>query len=331
MNNRIYWIDWAKAIGIMIVVFCHIPQYNTIEKTWLCSFQMPLFFFLSGYLHKLPENWKIALQKYWKALIIPYLLFQPIFYPYWLMQKTQQEGLILSNINESVFEPFLKCLIGIPIDGITWFIVALLIMKIMIDLILRSKYKNYLILLSCIISIILSYMFHKDDKININFAIDSMFDFYLFFILGYIMKQNKINYFSNISDNIWRNILYSLLLLLTSIIIIKVEPNSFLVNRIFFYVLGATGTFCIISLFKSFKFCPHIITTISKGTIILLGLHWMFIGTTNFFLEKSLHLCSAILYTTFEATLLVLAITIANYYIIIFCQKRFKIILGGRE
>ena len=55
INNRINWIDWAKTIGIMIVVFCHIPQYNTLEKEFMSSFQMPLFFFLSGYLH-IPEH-----------------------------------------------------------------------------------------------------------------------------------------------------------------------------------------------------------------------------------------------------------------------------------
>ena len=116
INNRINWIDWAKTIGIMIVVFCHIPQYNTLEKEFMSSFQMPLFFFLSGYLHKMPKGWKTSLHKYLKTLIIPYILFQPIFYPYWLVQKTQQEGLHISNLTDSVIKPFTNCFIGTPID-----------------------------------------------------------------------------------------------------------------------------------------------------------------------------------------------------------------------
>lgn len=53
-NKEIVWIDWAKSIGILIVVLCHTPQYNTFEKAFLFSLQMPLFFFLSGYLYSVP-------------------------------------------------------------------------------------------------------------------------------------------------------------------------------------------------------------------------------------------------------------------------------------
>ncbi len=331
MRNRIFWIDWAKAFGIMIVVFCHIPQFNTIEKAWLCSFQMPLFFFLSGYLHKLPYNWKIAIQKYWKTLIIPYLLFQPISYPYWIVEHVKQEGLNIFNLNESLVKPFLRCIIGIPIDGITWFIFALLIMKLITDIVLRSKYRIYLIQFLCLISITISYIFHRDQIINITFAVDSLFDFYPFFLMGYLIKLKKSHIFNkNAKGNVLKNIIYCMIFLVISIVIIKSKTNVYLIDRINFYILGMTGTSCIFLLSRNFNYCPNIITTISKGTIILLGLHWMFIGTTNYILERCLHLNSGILYTTFESIVLVLAITIVNYFIIIFCQRHFKIILGGR-
>lgn len=51
--NRLNWIDWAKTIAILFVVFGHIPEKNGsfgIYYTYL--FHMPLFFFISGFLTK---------------------------------------------------------------------------------------------------------------------------------------------------------------------------------------------------------------------------------------------------------------------------------------
>lgn len=332
-QDRIVWIDWAKAIGIMIVVFCHVPQFNTLEKQLLCSFQMPLFFYLSGYLHKVPDTWKVALKKYWKTLVIPYLLFQPIFYPYWLVQKSQQEGLLISNVADSFVKPFLNCFIGIPIDGITWFLVALLIIKIIADLIYRCRYANYIALLVCIISMYVSYVFNADHRINVTYAIDSMFDFLPFFFLGYVIKQykkkNNINDLFHSKETI-KYALSGVILIIVSLIIIVYQPDEYNIQRVTFYILGIMGLYFSIFLCRCIPSNNKIILTISKGTIILLGLHWMFIGTTNFFLEKFLHINGTIMYSTFEATVLVIAITLANYFIILFCERHFRIILGGR-
>ena len=86
-EKRIQWIDWAKVLGIMVVVFCHVPQYDTGLKYYLSQVQMPLFFLLSGYLHKVQPSLRNALPKYWWSLVVPYLLFQVIFYPYWLVKE----------------------------------------------------------------------------------------------------------------------------------------------------------------------------------------------------------------------------------------------------
>lgn len=60
MNNRSYWVDYAKAIGILLVVYAHVVRgvYNAgiethyvfygIVDSVVYSFVMPLFFFLSG-------------------------------------------------------------------------------------------------------------------------------------------------------------------------------------------------------------------------------------------------------------------------------------------
>lgn len=60
LNNRSYWVDYAKAIGIILVVYGHVARglvksgivdddgLFTILDSVIYSFHMPLFFFLSG-------------------------------------------------------------------------------------------------------------------------------------------------------------------------------------------------------------------------------------------------------------------------------------------
>lgn len=48
-KERIQYLDICKGVGIIFVVLGHIIQTNPI-RTWIYSFHMPLFFFLSGYI-----------------------------------------------------------------------------------------------------------------------------------------------------------------------------------------------------------------------------------------------------------------------------------------
>ena len=50
-KKRLNYLDYAKGIGILLVVLGHI--YNNSVKLWIYSFHMPLFFIISGYLYLL--------------------------------------------------------------------------------------------------------------------------------------------------------------------------------------------------------------------------------------------------------------------------------------
>ena len=50
MNTRENWIDWAKTIGILLVVMGHLDTSLVEANTLISAFHMPLFFVISGYL-----------------------------------------------------------------------------------------------------------------------------------------------------------------------------------------------------------------------------------------------------------------------------------------
>lgn len=329
-NKRIIWIDWAKSIGIFIVVLCHIPQYSTLEKSFFCSFQMPLFFLLSGYLYTVPQGgFKSTLKKYWTTLIIPYLWFQIIFFPYWLIVQ-KIDGYLFTPY--SIFiKPVIDILIGIPINGVTWFIVALLIIKLYAYFILRLRYKWLWTSLSCLLIIGVRYiMYMNDNTIKISFAIDSMIHFFAFFFIGYYLKESgKMELIAQ--DKQKNNYLLFLSFFIT-LILVSLPRNSFFSQEPIHYVSGFSGsifiiTFCLIIK----KFIHPVIYTISNGTIIIFGLHWMFIGTINFFVKKALGITGEIQYSTPTAIGIALFIVFLNYFIILFCKKHFNALLGYRK
>ena len=81
-NNpvRQEFIDVAKGIGIISVVFAHLG----LATRYLYLFHMPLFFFLSGMVFKPQTNQtnqtNFILSKV-KSLLIPYFFFLIILYP----------------------------------------------------------------------------------------------------------------------------------------------------------------------------------------------------------------------------------------------------------
>lgn len=331
-NNtvRINWIDWGKSIGIFIVVLCHTPQYPTFENAFFCSFQMPLFFILSGYLHNNICTVNNALKKYWNTLILPYLLFQLIFYPYWYIVQIY-DGFDVSTINSALIEPFLKCLIGIPINKVTWFLVTLFIIKLYANIILSKKCCLELAIISCLIAIIARYlMYVENDAIKISYAIDSILIFSPFFFLGYFIKKyNLLHYILEIK---WKQYVTLIISLLISIALLKHNSQNYSSFLLFYYLKGISGSLFIICICLIItKLKSDIIYTISTGTILIFGLHWMFIGSFNFLVKQIAGIQGDIQYSTPIALLISFGIVFINYFIILFCKKHFPIILGYRK
>lgn len=79
MNNRVVWVDIAKGIGIMTVVYAHIFSFG---RSCIYLFHMPLFFFLSGIFFTPSTSIRRTFIKKFQTLILPYFFFAAIFIPF---------------------------------------------------------------------------------------------------------------------------------------------------------------------------------------------------------------------------------------------------------
>ena len=71
-NDRVYWVDWIKVFAMTLVVYAHTDSFSVINRA-IFTFHMPLFFMISGYLHK-TRTFREELPIVFKSLVIPYII-----------------------------------------------------------------------------------------------------------------------------------------------------------------------------------------------------------------------------------------------------------------
>lgn len=179
LKSRINYIDVAKGIGILLVVFQHCLGGGTLTDTMpatskaIASFYMPLFFFISGYLYSLKPAKDVFYSKV-KSLLIPLLLIY-----------------ILNFFTNNIFSAFgLKNYL--LLEGY-WFIETLLFISIIYFLldcwIIKVIKKHSEIILLCVsviigtLGLVYSYFFKPNFSIIINSAVAIMF-----YSFGYYYK-----------------------------------------------------------------------------------------------------------------------------------------------
>ena len=89
MKKRIEWVDLAKGVGILLVVYGHVIlgihdadigfsgiNYD-IQHSVIYTVHMPLFFFLSGLfaIRWVKRDAKVAILQKVKSLLIPYFIW----------------------------------------------------------------------------------------------------------------------------------------------------------------------------------------------------------------------------------------------------------------
>lgn len=329
--ERINWIDWGKFVCMTMVVFSHLPQHaDSLALRYCSSVVLASFFFLSGYLKKPVSSIKTALRKYWNTLLLPYLVYNLLFFPYWLARH------LLESSEPLTFTTCLKPFVGIVLpqlnsnfscemNGITWFLVALFLMHLLTDLCQRLRHGGWLLGLCCVATIVL-YGANKYWHYAPNLTYNGFVRCLTFYAMGYLFRQQGL--WSSVRP--WRDVLVALLTLSLSIVIFywHIHETRFVIHIVLFYVVNILSVFGILGWCKAVSpLCSKPVVMVSTGTMVVMGLHPMMIGIVNFMLE---HLLSVrpIFYTTSEALGLALAIEFVLLPVIAFCYRHCPLLLG---
>ena len=332
-TERINWIDWAKCIAITMVVFGHIPEpKGSFLPFYICTFHIPLFFFVSGYLTKTRINTKEEFSKCFHSLIIPYILYNFIFYPYWAIRLYIDQG-----VKFSVFDYIIKPIIGLfslqinspissSVNGAMWFIAVLIIMRFTIHLCIHTT-KPLLYMMTIALLFIGLYVISIHQKLSFPTTIEGLFKCMPLYLLGYITKQyHWLEKVSFSKDSIGA---LTLITISVGTTFIYRDTDCFTYQMIAFYIVLITATYGTLLFCKVLNSITYsVIINISIGTLMIMGLHWMFIGTTNYVLEHIFSMNTDITYSWFYAIVFAICIDAAIYPLIIICKKRIPHLLG---
>ena len=157
--KRIEWIDWAKALAVMTVVFCHLPQSSDMFYfRYLQACIITIFFFISGYLKRDRGSQLANWQKYRHSLIVPYLLLNLLVYPFWLLRFCLLNG-TLPDLFDAL-RPIVGMLLlehensfATVLNGPLWYLPAILIMHLLVDCAHRTRHEHALLIGLCLISV----------------------------------------------------------------------------------------------------------------------------------------------------------------------------------
>ncbi len=177
MKKRDSFFDSLKFILICLVVFGHILEYNGIKGilsfkvySFIYTFHMPLFIFISGYFSK-NITWN-KLKKSFKTLLPAYFVFQVI--------------LFIPNMLDGSFNLF--NFFTSP-QSVLWYILALLYWRVAFYFVPKIRFLNFPIVI--VISILMSFLIGLVNY-PVFLAIAKTIAFLPYFALGYYCTENSI-------------------------------------------------------------------------------------------------------------------------------------------
>ena len=182
-KKRLAYIDYARGVGILLMIMGHIGFGNVISK-WMHAFHMPIFFIMSGYFFKERDNILNAVVRKVKQLLVPYVLIGLIHFMIYVLMHMGESG---------IFEPlrnlFWVCTnLNMPIAGALWFLMCLFWVDVFFMLLYQYA-RKYLGIASGLIAL-LGCMFPTLIHIRLPWAMDAAFVGVGFYFVGYTLKHH---------------------------------------------------------------------------------------------------------------------------------------------
>lgn len=250
-RERYLFLDVARGMAIILVILghCCVPAKIFMNEI-LLSVHMPLFFFLSGIFLKEPKKgfYIQYITKRCKKIIVPHLTMAVIT----AVCSIVVGGVVRSELSfsDTILRPFLY-----------WFLPVLLICFLLMILLLRlAKGKRSAAMLGLIVALILVYPSlvledYVDNQLTSILTQSALRiicitpSAFLFFSLGFIMKDTVIRYFANYDINVKRGIIN---IFLVCAFIVIAERNGFVFmyindyghNYLLFLICAIIGIYC---------------------------------------------------------------------------------------
>ena len=177
--TRTLWVDLAKTVGIFLIVFSHFEQ-SDFAGSFLWTFHVPLFFFMSGYLTH-PRGDRDFLASATRKLVLPYIYIYVV-------------TVLLTAVLHSDYDlhSILRALAGLAYgthsypwfaNAALWFLPSLITVEVLYTFCVRRFAFSYLLFLA------VSYALYRQHELNLIFSIDLSLLGLNFFLAGVLARR----------------------------------------------------------------------------------------------------------------------------------------------
>lgn len=183
MKERIAWIDMAKGYGTLLVIYAHLGRDSL--WTWMYSFHLPLFFFLSGYVFNGQRKFGKFVLKKCKAILVPYfclgipmVMFQLLKYVYVGNFSGQA---VIQLVKDFVLQRRLWTL---------WYIACLFCLNLLFYALLRVCKKEWMVAAVSVILPMMGLCYYQYGGRPLPWNVDVCAMAIPFFYIGYAYKKH---------------------------------------------------------------------------------------------------------------------------------------------
>jgi fucose 4-O-acetylase-like acetyltransferase len=270
MNERINWIDNAKAIGIFLVVVGHSSLNDSVEKV-VYAFHMPLFFFLAGITFSNKICLKEFLYKRFRSIIVPYIFFAFATYGLSLIIRKFQNSDPENTINS--ITQFYYILYGSVVDqrirfnAPLWFLPCFFISQVVYYFVsLLTDYKIYIVVF--LAAVAASYVVNFPIPWGGNTALTGL----VFTFFGHSTKKIFNN--AHITSTKTAIFICSFFVLLSTSHFNELVNLSinYIGNPFLFYTASVSGIIVLIYLAQFIK-RNYFLSLIGANSLIILSIH----------------------------------------------------------
>ena len=322
------WLDFAKVVGIFLMILGHQRLVDERTTFWIFSFHMPLFFFISGITSK-KESFICLFKKGVRSLLIPFCIISVIWILYYLACYIKRGSVDwtawIGKSWKSIVYPYEGYCIYL------WFLLALFWCKLMsYSIFCHRIFRWGFVGLSFFISLLIIHY-----NLHIPFSITQAFLSYPFFFVGSLLSKqikNEKRFY------IWGPVfLASAIIMFFSLINGRVSIADLLYgdSLVLFLLFGVTGSLLIISFGKLIEMISPIlvrnrlIEVFASGTLLIVGFSAMLTGYVKTVFARVLDI-GLISHSNF-GFLIGLLVFFFFHPLILICKRWFPAILGFRS
>lgn len=293
-RKRELWADYAKAVGIFLMLLGHNELASAEAFNFIYAFHMPLFFILSGFfMSERKVTFSEWLSKNFRALIIPYLFFYFLTFPFGLAVIVMNPA---AHPIDMPLDYLIKPLIGMVTlcrtdysfhtNGPTWFLVVLFVVRVLFYINMKFNLSIKSLMITSFISIGMLLVIKECEWASF-FRLKSILLAYPLCVIGYELKKVAPSSFNKYLPTNSKSLLKGLYSIIGMFLLyicyylgkkngqVEMSGGTYGSNIILMYfnaTIGSIGIFLICAAFpKRLKW----LSFIGMNTLIILGLHSM--------------------------------------------------------